>query len=222
MTANNHVNDTNDLLQDALSHQHQDTRLRMPLPPSQQNIPPPFFSDATDLTRQRELEHSILSQVSDSYNVNDTSVVPQHAISHLKKDDGLHMSLPPSQRPFTSDSEEAELIQQIQFSHFILSQASASNRVKYARALLLHAFDRQSQGAHYNQLIQNALDRIIRSSSMIPAQQLNQQNYQDNNFASAASSSDAIANAQARCGTSASMKRPSASLIIHSSSMIPV
>jgi hypothetical protein len=68
-----------------LSHQKQDTCLRMPPPPLQQDTLSLFSSDATDLTRQRKLEHSIVSQVSETYNVNDTSVVPHHAISHLDK-----------------------------------------------------------------------------------------------------------------------------------------
>jgi hypothetical protein len=86
--------------------------------------------------------------------VNDTIAVAHHSISHLKKDDGLHMPLPlpPSQRTFTSASEHAELIQQMQLNHFTLSHASASNHVNYTHALFRHAFDRKNQGAQYNQL----------------------------------------------------------------------
>jgi hypothetical protein len=210
-TASNHMNDTNDLVRHALTlQQNQDAHFRMALPPSQQNILPSFSSDATDLTQRRQLEQSILSQVGANYTVNDTNVFPRHTISQQYQDARFRMPLPPSQHPFTSDSQDAALIQQRQLENFILSQANAnaSNQVNYNNDPLHQAFDRQNQGAQYNQLVQNELNRINHSSSMIPVQQVHQQNYQVKNFALAASPSDATTNVQVRSDTSALMERP--------------
>jgi hypothetical protein len=113
-TANNNVNETNDLLRYASYRQNQDAHLRVPLPLSQRTFASdlkdakltqqkqldhfissvlpsqhPFTSDLEDheLIQQRQLEHFILPRASASNNVNNTTcVLLRHAFDRQAQD----------------------------------------------------------------------------------------------------------------------------------------
>jgi hypothetical protein len=234
------------------AHMEHQANYRMPVPPLQQTILPLYSADGIELTSQRQLQQYLFTQATANNRVNDTNDLLRHALSRQNQYAGLRMPLPllqrtfaftsdfegvepiqqrqlyhsllSSQRPSTSDFEDAELIQQRQIEHFILSQANASNNVSNTTSgLLLHALESPNQDAPYNQFLPNELNKIIHSSSLIPVQQVQQQNYQVNNFASTASPSHVILNAQVGLlrGTSASMERPPAAPLQWSAPRLP-
>lgn len=158
--ASNHINDTNDIFHHSLSRENQDTRLRMPFHTTSSlaaKYPAPLLLgchrlDSLGRERYSRALH-LVSQVNGTYNnLNDTSVFLATLFRTLKQMIGGRWA------------DSADTIKSL---HLV----AAEWECEQSRQLY------QNRDAQYNQHIQNELDMIIHSSSMIPAQRVHQQNY---------------------------------------------